>query len=180
MTGVQTCALPIYTLWSQPWGLAIAGPRVNRRLQRVPAVATTLGRWEKLHPNTLVLSTETGFRRDYHRDPYGDYRTEPYLLFPVRNQEQLKIRAKDIVTYVWRANDKTPFNTFSGEAFQVSVKTMQQQTKLNFHFAGKPAAAVWDERLARVAFYSEGREIPASTAYAFVYPAFFSLADPAE
>ena len=41
-----------------------------------------------MYPGTQVMTTETGFDRDYTRYPYGDYRTnDAYLIFPVTNPD---------------------------------------------------------------------------------------------
>ena len=108
------------SLWAQPWGIAIVGSKVNDALQKVPAVKTTLGRWKKLHPNTKVLSVNTGYQRNYFRYPYGDYYTNKMIIFPVRNLSQLQIHPKAIISYIWAADNKTPFNQFSGAAYFIS------------------------------------------------------------
>jgi len=41
------------------------------------------GDWKILHPDTLVLTTDTGHLRSYATDPYGKYYTEPRIMFPV-------------------------------------------------------------------------------------------------
>jgi len=87
------------SLWSQPWGLGVVGPRVNGRLKRYPAVRTTLGLWKKVHPATSVLSANTGFERDYFSYPYGSYYTSDALIFPVRNTERVSGSLKDIESY---------------------------------------------------------------------------------
>jgi len=40
-------------------------------LKTFPMVETTWRSWKKEHPDTLVLSLNTGYSRDYNRDPYG-------------------------------------------------------------------------------------------------------------
>ncbi len=71
------------SLWSQIWGQAIAGNLTGYRLQRVPIDVTTWGAWKKLYPNTMVLSRQTGFNRDYGDDPYGAYYFTNGLYFPL-------------------------------------------------------------------------------------------------
>ena len=36
-------------------------------------MVTTWEKWRRRHPDTLVLTTETGYRRDYDRDSYEAY-----------------------------------------------------------------------------------------------------------
>ncbi len=60
-------------------GHGIAGELRGRALRQRSVVWTTWERWRSTHPETDVLSEQTGFARDYQRDPYGEYNpTEGY------------------------------------------------------------------------------------------------------
>jgi hypothetical protein len=59
--------------WPQVLGTAIEGSLEGASLRQVPVVWTTWGRWRTVHPDTRVLSEETGFARNYDDDPYGGY-----------------------------------------------------------------------------------------------------------
>jgi hypothetical protein len=59
--------------WPQLLGQAISGPARGRVLAGVPLDWTSWGRWRSAHPDTLVLSTRTGYLRQYGTDPYGSY-----------------------------------------------------------------------------------------------------------
>jgi Protein of unknown function (DUF3179) len=59
--------------WPQLLGQAISGPARGRVLEQVPLDWTSWGRWRAAHPDTLVLSTRTGYLRQYGTDPYGSY-----------------------------------------------------------------------------------------------------------
>lgn len=71
------------SLWSQLKYRAVSGPMLDERLTRLPADHTTWQDWQARHPRTEVLSFETGFERDYGRDPYDGYDRDPATLFPV-------------------------------------------------------------------------------------------------
>ncbi len=71
------------SLWSQIARQAIAGPLKGETLEMVPASHTSWAAWRARHPDTLVLSPNTGYRRDYSRDPYRGYETSAALYFPV-------------------------------------------------------------------------------------------------
>jgi len=43
------------SIWSQPLGEAIAGPRKGARLEAFPVSFTTWGAWHEAHPGTLAL-----------------------------------------------------------------------------------------------------------------------------
>lgn len=63
------------SLWSQIWGQAIIGPLTPLTLKQIPYETTTWGAWKAAHPDTLVLSRDTGYTRPYDiADIYGVYR----------------------------------------------------------------------------------------------------------
>jgi hypothetical protein len=59
--------------WPQVLGTAISGPFEGRSLREVPVTWTTWERWTDAHPNTVVLTEDTGYVRNYNDDPYGQY-----------------------------------------------------------------------------------------------------------
>ena len=71
------------SLWSQIAMEAVAGPRTGAKLTPLYLEHTTWGEWRTAHPATLVLSTQTGHRRDYNRDPYLGYADRPDMMFDV-------------------------------------------------------------------------------------------------
>ncbi len=71
------------TLWSQILSKAISGPMKGQKLTMIPSSQTSWASWLKKQPNTKVLSTDTGFSRDYRRSPYGDYDQNTDTYFPV-------------------------------------------------------------------------------------------------
>ena len=62
------------SLWSQILREAVTGPMTGTLLKIFPLVETTWKDWKHHHPDTLVLSRETGYTRPYHTDPYGQDR----------------------------------------------------------------------------------------------------------
>jgi hypothetical protein len=73
------------SLWPQMSRGARCGVSTGTELTMTPAVEMTWAAWRELHPDTRVISSETGHTRDYQRYPYGGYATptNPELLFPV-------------------------------------------------------------------------------------------------
>jgi hypothetical protein len=73
------------TLWHQISGRPVLGPlaATDERLTPLPLVTTTWGAWRAAHPETTVLSIETGYRRDYAAGAaYAGYFSSPTLYFP--------------------------------------------------------------------------------------------------
>ncbi|WP_290697086.1 DUF3179 domain-containing protein [Amphritea sp.] len=76
------------SLWSQLHHSAITGPMKGKVLAQLPSVHTRWGAWLKDHPDTLVLSRNTGASRDYTRDPYSGYEDSKLLYFSVEFMSQ--------------------------------------------------------------------------------------------
>ncbi len=72
------------SLWSQMMGRGICGPYISHEPALYPVVETTWAAWKRMHPDTTVVSFNTGYRRDYTRYPYGDYDSvnSTRLLYP--------------------------------------------------------------------------------------------------
>jgi hypothetical protein len=56
--------------WWQVAGLAIVGELAGQRLEPLPSTTMPWGEWRRLHPDTRVLTRETGYDRPYERDPF--------------------------------------------------------------------------------------------------------------
>ena len=162
------------SLFAQPWGIGVVGSQVNRSLERIPAVKTTLGAWLSQHPDSEILSTDTGYGRNYFGYPYGSYMTDERIIFPVRHQEQLEEHPKAIVSYIWEADQATPENYFSGSSRQFVHTQIRQTGEEIVEFNERNVRVSWDPQLDTVLMEEmNGDPIVSSTAFAFVYPAFF-------
>lgn len=74
------------SLWNTIEGKPVIGPLIHEgiELSSHAVVTTTWGEWKKLHPNTTVLSLNTGHRRDYGEGvAYHDYFSTDQLMFNV-------------------------------------------------------------------------------------------------
>jgi hypothetical protein len=73
------------SLWAQLLGEAVVGPLTGTKLKIRPSVQTMWGEWLAAHPDTTVLDRNTGFSRNYDRNPYVGYDKESGTIFPVSN-----------------------------------------------------------------------------------------------
>lgn len=164
------------SLYAQPWGQGIVGPAVNQVLERIPTTKTTLGQWLAQHPNSKILSTETGHQRRYLDGyPYGSYHTDDQLLFPVRGQNQLSRHPKDIVSYTWEPDGGSPRDRFSGYHVQFPHDEIKAAGEKQVEFGDRTIRARWQPDFDTVVIEElDGTPLPSSTAYAFVYAAFFA------
>lgn len=76
------------SLWSQLEALAINGTHKGLRLPRIPVEHTTWADWLSRFPNTQVLSSETGYWRDYASSPYPGYASSEHMYFPVASVDK--------------------------------------------------------------------------------------------
>lgn len=72
--------------WSQLLLKSVNGKQKGEIAETYNLVETTWKTWKEMYPESKVVSTETGFNRNYHKYPYGTYKTSSNLLFPVSNK----------------------------------------------------------------------------------------------
>ncbi len=151
------------SLWSQIKMQAVSGPRLGEKLLLLPASHTSWADWRRRHPDTEVLSTDTGHSRDYSRNPYAQYARQRDLYFPVSNQDQ-RYHPKEMVIGVDHggAVKAWPFRELSsgGDSFED-------------HLGGRQVTVIYDAeaRTGRV-LDSEGEEMPSVLAFWFAWMAF--------
>ena len=85
------------SLWSQIKGQGISGIFAGVELTWLPVTHTSWQRWQQDYPESLVLSEETGFERDYRRNPYGNYDKSKRLYFPVEHEDNNTFHPKETV-----------------------------------------------------------------------------------
>ena len=78
------------SIWSQPLGEAILGPRRGERLELYPSTLTTWQAWQDRHPGTLALNVP-GWATGFHLEDMAvvvDRGTQAaaYLIEPLREQ----------------------------------------------------------------------------------------------
>jgi hypothetical protein len=138
------------SLWPQLCMGAGYGPRKGAELTTVPLIEMRWESWKQRHPNTLVVSDDTGFQREYTRFPYQSYEKldNDFLLFPgpaVDERRPAKARVLGIP------------NGLGGVAFpfadldEAGVNVVVRST-----VGGREALVLWDsDAQAAAAFYPE-------------------------
>lgn len=84
------------TYWSQIDGIAIIGELTSTQLENIPVDVVEWSGWRDAHPDSEVLSRDTGHSRRYGNDPYGGYYVDSRLIFPVENTDD-RLHPKDVV-----------------------------------------------------------------------------------
>jgi hypothetical protein len=67
--------------WSQMMNICVNGELIGQDAKQIHLVETTWATWKMLYPNSLVLSRNSGFDRNYDVYPYGDYKFSDRLIF---------------------------------------------------------------------------------------------------
>ena len=152
------------SLWSQIMAEAISGSRRGAQLNPLPASHTNWRDWLSRYPDTLVLSTDTGFRRDYKRSPYLDYANTSRLFFDVEFRNRA-FRNKALVLGV----------SVNGmhKAYPFKVLKSHGQKEFLDQIGTRQVKILWSkpEETATV-FDQNGKEIPSLIAYWFAWYAF--------
>jgi hypothetical protein len=107
-----------HSLWNQFTGRPVVGPLTGSgiELEVLPVAITSWRDWRAQHPDTTVLSLETGHERDYTPgQPYGDYFASDEPMFPILVPDQ-RLAPKDYVFALRTGGqDKAwPLDAFAG------------------------------------------------------------------
>ena len=84
------------TYWQQIDGKAIVGELTGQELKEISIDTVVWRDWKSSHKDSEVLSQNTGFSRQYGRDPYGNYYEDSFLIFDVNAQDD-RIHPKTVV-----------------------------------------------------------------------------------
>jgi len=151
------------SLWSQIARTAVTGKMKGTRLDPIRVSHTTWRDWQTRHPDTEVLSTRTGFRRNYKVDPYPNYGRNGRLYFPVA-EENRRYPRKSIVMGL------EIDGRFKAYPFKELKKSPSQFTD---KFQGEQIEVYYDDRnqTARI-LDAHGNELPSLIAFWFAWYAF--------
>jgi len=151
------------SLWSQLMAQAVSGPLRGTRLAPLPIEHTTWRDWLARNPGTQVLSFDTGFTRDYARDPYANYEKVWELMFPVARQD-MRYDTKEWVLGLRVGGEAKayPFSELARTAGTLQDTVGGTRLTVRFDAANRSARAL-DAR---------GQEIAGVTAFWFAWYAF--------
>ncbi|MCI0422417.1 MAG: DUF3179 domain-containing protein [Acidobacteria bacterium] len=89
-----------HSLWPALEGVPVTGKLTGSglKLTRLPIITTTWEAWKEAHPQTTVLSLETGHQRDYGEGvAYRDYFATQDLMFPVPGEDKRLKNKQEVV-----------------------------------------------------------------------------------
>jgi len=102
--------------WSQMKLQCVNGALIGNEIETSKIIETKYKTWLEMYPTSKLLSTNTGFGRQYGVYPYGGYKTNDDLIFPVNNQDN-RLQKKDRVLGLIAGGQTMAFviNSFSTE-----------------------------------------------------------------
>ena len=151
-----------HSLWAQANGKAISGPEKGKQLTELASITTVWRLWKSFHPKTLVLSTDTGFARNYGVDPYVKYERGQEK-FPVSKEDE-RLPRDEMVLGVEVDNQ--------AEAFPFSRLALVKKMPLTVRLGGRPITIVFDPATGTAGAADEKEHIPAYSGYWFGWSAF--------
>ena len=151
------------SLWSQIKSEAVTGSLTGARLKLRPSTHTNWESWKARYPKTLVLSDDTGYRRDYDRDPYQGYETSKRLMFGV-NAMNKKYHPKEKVIGIksGKVVKAYPFSELG--KVESPVKDVLGKTPIRVFYDRKTRTAVIRDE--------NGRQMPSVVGFWFAWYTF--------
>ncbi len=139
------------SLWPQMAPAAVCGPRARSRtrLEMFPSAEMTWKGWRGVHPETRVVSSDTGFRRRYDVNPTGDYEDldNQDIFFPlseVDTRRPLKERVLGI-----------PQGLDGGIAFPFGEMASAARRAIPTRVTAGPLVVFWDrDAVAAIAYFT--------------------------
>ncbi len=105
--------------WSQLLLKSVQGQLAGTPAKTYNLLETTWKTWKELYPSTKVLSTNTGHNRNYGRYPYGNYKTDTRLIFPVNKSDDRLHRKERVLAVIVENNARVyRFESF-GEGISI-------------------------------------------------------------
>lgn len=133
--------------WSQMMMKSVNGDFIGNEVETSQLVETTYKTWKEMYPNSQILSTNTGFARTYVEYPYGGYRTNNDLLFPVnREDNRLHKKARVLGIIVGESTLAYPIDSF-GEDVTVINNSFSGLKHVTAISKGKNFAVAYNREL---------------------------------
>jgi len=140
------------SLWNTLWGTPVIGPLVNKgiQLEYLNVVTTTWGAWKKLHPETTVLSTNTGHQRNYGEGvAYKEYFADDELMFNVPAIDSRLKNKQEILAI------RLPLET--DESIAISSKFLRKNRIYTGRFHRKSFTVFTDKSGAHRVYYTQDK-----------------------
>jgi len=82
--------------WNQMFNKCVHGELIGEVPEFFNLIEMNYGALKQMYPDAKVITTNTGFSRQYSVYPYGSYKTNSNTLFPISNEDD-RLQPKEIV-----------------------------------------------------------------------------------
>ena len=158
------------SLWSQLAMKAVSGPLAGMELEWLPSEQLTWKKWKSTYPDGHVLSTDTGYQRDYGRELYPGYETNQSTYFPYERNPIFASVEADLLP-----KTKVVGVIQGGQAKAYPLKRLRGQGVVHDRLGGAPIEVRYDSsaKHPEVRHAVEDKPIPYVEAYWFAWQAFY-------
>lgn len=104
--------------WCQISLDCVNGTFIGQEVESYPMIETSWKTWKEMFPNSQVVSSNTGFNRNYGRYPYGNYKVNnDQLLFPVSTIDERLPAKERVLTIIEDSKARVyRFDSFEGSS----------------------------------------------------------------
>lgn len=140
------------SLWQQSTGRVLAGENLERELSLISFQLLTIGDVKEKYPKAVVLSEDTGYHRDYERNPYSGYEDSQGFIFPP-SREDIRFPAKDIFV-VFRIKEDVVAVPWNNLEEKINYETTINKEKITL-FREDGILHITDSKENEIPFYFE-------------------------
>jgi hypothetical protein len=144
--------------WQQAGGNGLVGAMADRRLAGLPVATVSFAELQQAYPDAMVLSRETGWRRDYGRNPYVGYDDPKSLPFAYKGPFDARVGAMERVAGV----------SLGGEAAAYPLSSLAQAGVVNDTLGGERIVVLYATGTASALDrndISDGRDVGSAAVY---------------
>lgn len=156
------------TRYPQVLGAGIEGELRGESLAPFDVTWTTWRRWRDRHPDSRILSRDTGYVRNYDDDPYGGYNpktgyyTSDSLVFSVMNRDD-RYPPKKVFVVARDAENSVAFDK----------KRLRDEEELSMVAGGTEYVATYEDGLGTATVERDGEPLTSFDAMWFAWAAFY-------
>jgi hypothetical protein len=152
------------SLWPQVAMKAVSGAQAGAGLHWLPSENTTWHVWRTAHRDGKVLSTQTGYSRDYRGEAYRSYERSNETMFPVK-WIRLELSKKSWVIGM----------IINDQAKAYALDDLEKEQRVQDNVANTQIELAYNRatRSAEIVDKQNGQPIPFTIAYWFAWQAFY-------
>jgi hypothetical protein len=123
------------TWWQQATGKGIVGELTGAKLGFLPSQLIGLDQFAETYPDGIVMNRDTGWGRDYGRNPYVGYDTADQQPFLFDGATDGRLSPKERVVTIGEQDNTAPIS--------IPYSELRSNGVANVDFEGQPLVALW-------------------------------------